>query len=96
MDEKETTTMTSTKEDGKPVATVNVIEFADDQPIGLASYPDNKTGNGEAEKRFKAIAKENGTFLDEDLDAGVEDGIVENGTWKVVLFHSTIEGQRPL
>jgi hypothetical protein len=82
--------------DGRPVATVNVIEFADDQPIGLASYPDNKKGNEEAEKRFKAIAKENGTFSDEDLEAYVEDGIVENGTWKAVLFHSTLEGQRPL
>jgi len=83
----------SEEEDGSTVVTVNVIEFFDDMPIGLASYLDNKKGNEEAEKRFKAIAKENGTFSDEDLEAYVEDGIVEEGTWKAVLFHSTNEQQ---
>jgi hypothetical protein len=77
-----------------PISTVNVIEFSDDMPIGLASYPDNKNGNKEAEKRFSAIAKENGKFSDEDLEDGLEDGIVENGTWKVILWHSTASPER--
>lgn len=83
------------EEDARPVATVNVIEMVDDMPVGLASYPDNKEGNGEAEKRFKAIAKENG-IQDGDIDDCVEEGVAEARNWKVLLFHSTVEGQRTI
>jgi len=70
--------------------TVNVIEFSDDQIIGLASYPDDKEGNSEAEKRFSEVAKENGPFDQEEIDVALDDGIIEKGWWKLVLFHSTV------
>lgn len=72
-----------------PINTVNVVEFSDDNIIGLTSLPDTPEGNEEANKRFKSIANENETFEEEELEAALDDGVIEEGTWKLVLFHST-------
>jgi hypothetical protein len=70
------------------VATVNVIEVVDDSVIGVKSYKDNEKGNKQAEKRFIAVAKENGC-TDEEMDACLEDGYYSNGNYYVSITHSS-------
>lgn len=72
------------------INTVNVIEYTDDHIIGLHSYPDTPEGNKAAEKLFASICKDN-DVTGEDLDSCLEDGLCESsdGSWRVVIFHST-------
>ena len=73
------------------VSTVNVIEFSDNTPtsiISLRSFNDNKAGNKKAEKLFKKILVENGAN-EVTFDSFVEDGYYQNGTYTVLLTHST-------
>jgi hypothetical protein len=73
------------------ISTVNVLEFADDQIVSLASYPETPEGNKEAEQRFKDVAHENTAYSAADIESAIDDGIIEDATYKVVLFHSTEE-----
>jgi hypothetical protein len=69
--------------------TVNVIEYSEGEILGLASYNDDKEGNAQAEERFKSLLNENtGLRLEEDVNAALDEGWFEDGTWKVVIFHS--------
>ena len=74
--------------ESKLLSTVNVIEMIDDSIVGMASYADNKEGNALAEKRFTDLIVENG--CEETLDDNLENGCCEDGTWKVLLVHSTV------
>jgi len=73
------------------ITTVNVLEFADDQIVSLASYPETPEGNKEAEQRFKDVATENTGYPMKSIEEAIDDGVIEEGTYKVVLFHSTEE-----
>ena len=76
------------------LSTVNVIEFADEEILGLTAFPDTEEGNRNAEIRFHDIIKRNwDEELEEVIEAAIEDGIYENGnkngTFKVNLTHSS-------
>jgi hypothetical protein len=79
------------EEETPMLKTVNVIEYSEGEILGLASYPDTKEGNTDAEARFKDLIGENtGIRTEEDVAAALDDGYVEDGTYKVVIFHSTV------
>ena len=71
------------------VDTVNVVEYADDDLLGIRSYSDDDEGNHEAEECFRAAAKEHGAH-DNELAVFVEDGYYESGTYQLFLTHSTV------
>jgi hypothetical protein len=69
--------------------TVNVIEYADDDLLGISSFDNTPEGNAEAEARFKATLVELGDSLsDEDISSFVEDGYWEQGSYQLFLSHS--------
>jgi hypothetical protein len=71
--------------------TVNVIEFSEGEILGLASYNDDKEGNAQAEERFMSLLDENtGLRSRKAKYAALDEGWFEDGTWKVVIFHSTV------
>lgn len=70
--------------------TVNVIEMADGSVVSLAAYPDTPEGNKEAEQWFKDVANENTGYGMEAIEESLDDGIVEDGTYSVLLVHSTV------
>jgi len=70
--------------------TVNVVEYADGTLQSIRSFVDNECGNKRAEKLFLRCVKENSDPLwheQEDLDAMIEDGTFEEGTYQVFLCH---------
>lgn len=67
--------------------TVNVIEYRDDAVFAAHSFTDDEIGNKEAEELFSKCAKDNGA-ADEDLEACIEDGWYESGTYQVFLTHA--------
>ena len=78
------------------INTVNVIELDEGTVQGMASYKDDKPGNKAAEARFRKICKEcitvgrlNKAPSDEDIDTMIEEGTAENGTYSLLLVHST-------
>ena len=72
------------------IKTVNVIEFADDDLLGITAFEDTPDGNKEAEAHFRAGLVEAGVTA-EDIDSFVEDGYWEQGTYQVFLSHSSQE-----
>ena len=71
------------------IATVNVVEIADDSIIGIRSFSDNEEGNKEAETLFVECVKENGDNIsDEEMEVFIEDGYFEQGSYLVVISHS--------
>jgi len=71
------------------IATVNVVEIADDSIIGIRSFSDNEEGNKEAETLFVEYVKENGDNIsDEEMEVFIEDGYFEQGSYLVVISHS--------
>jgi len=69
------------------IATVNVVEYADDDLISITSFEETSDGNIEAEEHFKAVLKDNGVPK-EDIDSFTEEGYWEQGTYQVFLSHS--------
>lgn len=70
------------------IDTINVLEMNEEDVLGLASYPNDIVGKGEAEGRFKTIAAENGLSEDEISEA-VSNGHASSGTWNLYLVNST-------
>ena len=69
------------------IKTVNVVEYADDDLLGIASFEESEEGNKEAEARFRQCAIENGCSEDE-VDSFIEEGYFEQGTYQIFLSHS--------
>jgi len=69
------------------VSTVNVIEQAE-TIFAVRSFSDDTEGNQEAEEVFKACMLENGGSED-DVEAAIEDGYFEKGTYTLSLAHSS-------
>lgn len=71
--------------------TVNVLEFVGNDKTSLmsvSSFADSTVGNKMAEAMFIAMALENGCSA-KDVSSHIEDGSYENGTYTLVLTHST-------
>jgi hypothetical protein len=78
----------------KPIPTVNVIQFKNDQIIDLLSVPANSKGVKAAEDYFSSICLEHGKITAKEKKAYLQhefdfDDYVEDGDWHVVIFHST-------
>ena len=72
------------------ISTVNVVEYADDDLVGIASFEDSKDGIIEAGEHFKAILEENGDNLSpKDIDTFIEDEYWEQGNLQVFISHSS-------
>jgi len=69
------------------IQTVNVIEYEDDNLIGITSYTDDEEGNKEAEEVFALCCKDQGVD-DQDIPSYIEDGYYEQGTYQVFISHS--------
>ena len=70
--------------------TVNVIEMkGEGVVISMASFEENKEGNALAETRFKDLITENHKVSKADMEVYLENGLFEEGEWKVILVHST-------
>jgi len=69
------------------VKTVNVVEMADDDLLGVSSFSDDTEGNQEAESHFRAVILENGV-AEEDVESFIEDGYYEQGTYQAFITHS--------
>ena len=70
------------------VDTVNVIEYAEDDLVGIVSFDETPEGNKEAEAHFKAILEENEVPA-EDIDSFIEDGYWEQGSYQIFISHSS-------
>ncbi len=73
------------------ILTVNVIELLNEgtpSVLSMRSFPDDASGNAEAEALFAHAAKENGAKPDR-IPSYIEDGIFEDGTYSLLLTHST-------
>ena len=71
------------------INTVNIIEYADDDLLGLTSFSEDQKGNQEAEAHFKSVIKEyDSKVTEEELETFVEDGYYEQGTYQAFLYHS--------
>ena len=67
---------------------VVVIEMSEGVVQGASAYTDDPEGNAQAEKRFRAIVKENyPETSDHDLEVMVEDRICEKNTWQAMIVH---------
>jgi hypothetical protein len=69
------------------IQTVNVMEMANDDLLGVTSFIDDQEGNQEAEALFRERAIENGCE-EKDVDSFIEDGYWEEGTYQIFLSHS--------
>ena len=69
------------------IKAVNVMEYADDDLLGITTFTDDEEGNKEAEDHFRKCAIENGCST-EDIDSFIEDGYFEQGTYQIFLSHS--------
>jgi hypothetical protein len=69
------------------LATVNVIEFANDTITVVHAFPDTKEGSIEAETLFSKMATDQ-QFDPEAIEIGLEDGQIERGLYKLFLVHS--------
>lgn len=73
------------------IQTVNIVEYADDDLLGVTSYEDNEEGNKEAEAQFKQCVIENGADMsDEDAESFIEDGYFEQGNYQLFITHSNM------
>jgi hypothetical protein len=72
------------------ISTVNVIEFGENKTdvLSMASFADSEEGNISAEVLFAAKALENGCSA-KDVESHIEDGVYENGTYTILVTHST-------
>lgn len=70
------------------IATVNVIEITNGTLQGVHAFRDNKPGNAQAEKVFRAFLKENTTLTDGQVDLCVEDGHYDTNGYEIFLTHS--------
>jgi len=69
--------------------TVNIIEYADDQVLGITSYDESTEGNAEAEGRFFGLVKgHDKEATDEEIAGFMDDGYYEQGTYQVFIVHS--------
>ena len=69
--------------------TVNVIEYSDDNILGVVSFSDDDDGNKEAEAHFSSVIKENGNEVtDEEIETFIEEGFYEQGDYQAFLTHS--------
>lgn len=77
------------------LATVNVIEMSDDELLGIRSFSETPKGNKAAEKLFIKLVKENEpddeksgySSTKEDYKEIIDEGVWENGGYKVMLAH---------
>ncbi len=72
------------------INTVNVIEMSEGNIVGMASYPDTPEGNKNAEQRFRDVANENTGYPLGAIEEAIENGILEDHTYSVLIFHSTV------
>jgi hypothetical protein len=71
------------------VDTVNVVQASDTGPTSVVSFSESPKGNKEAEALFTRIVKENEPdFSDEDVDACLDNGYYEDGSYSVYICHS--------
>lgn len=71
------------------IDTVNIVEMAGDDLIGVTSHDESKEGNQQAEELFRNILTEHLNGPDaKDIDSFVEDGYWGQGTYQVFLTHS--------
>lgn len=74
------------------INTVNVIEYANDNLVGIQSFLDTPEGNKEAEQAFTSILKEDSSMCfvltDEEIEACIEDGYFEQGDYQLFISHS--------
>ena len=68
--------------------TVNVIEQGE-SINAIRSFTDDAEGNAEAEAIFRSIAKENASVTDEEIDAALDDGWFQDGTYTCTIIHSS-------
>ena len=72
------------------IQTVNIIEYAGDDLIGIHSFSETPEGNQDAEAWFKDVVKENGSSVsDDEMEAFLEDGYYEQGDYQLFLTHSS-------
>jgi len=69
------------------LATVNVIEYADNSIQQILSFEDTVDGNIAAEKMFVSFARIN-DCPNKDIDNCLNDGIFEDGTYQLFIVHS--------
>jgi hypothetical protein len=90
MPEPKTTEVVMFDGPGNRIATVNVIELAEGEVCGIASFPDTEEGSRNAEIRFHDVIKENvDDELEEVIETAIEDGHYEKDTYSVCLTHSS-------
>lgn len=71
------------------IDTVNVVEYCDDDLVGIHSFDETSDGNIEAQECFASILKEHGSnFSPEDIESYIEDGYWEQGNYQLFLSHS--------
>lgn len=77
------------------LATVNVVEMANDEMQSVRSFVDNPEGNKQAEKLFKRLVKEHEALFDEnakslpgDIQDNIEDGCYDDSGYQLFLTHS--------
>ena len=73
--------------------TVNVIELKSDFVSSLRAFPDDTTGNKEAEKLFEQLVKEheNNDVPQKDMEVYLEEGAFDDDCgYQVVLVHSQL------
>ena len=69
------------------IETINVIEMADEEVLGLKSYDQNPEGKTEAKKLFKALAMEQGAE-ETEMDDFYFEGYYESGSYQLFLIES--------
>lgn len=76
--------------DESGVSTVNVIETGPEFQIkSMKSWLDTRQGCEAAQEYFKFCAKETTPATDEEIQAALDDGILEVGDGAIVICHST-------
>jgi hypothetical protein len=67
--------------------TVNVVEQTSEYNMSIRSFPETPEGNKQAEELFRNCLEDNEVPA-EDIDSYIEDGLWENGEYKIFLCHS--------
>lgn len=68
----------------KRLKTINVIEVLEGRPIGIHSFTDDAEGRKEAERVFRACARDNG-FSRTEIGEGIEEGELSHSEGEYVL-----------
>jgi hypothetical protein len=70
--------------------TINVIEYANDDILGVHSFSNNTEGERDAKICLYDIIKENGdNLLDEEIEGFVDEMYFEQGDYQVFLARSS-------